>query len=101
MRGKSGREREHRERRFAVLGNNNLLGFIGTLSRFQPSLGASHQDLGSNFILEATVKEFLEKVSYMPSVMKDNCSNEVINSSIVLDCFNLVKHPKECVSMSK
>jgi hypothetical protein len=61
MRGRSGRERERRERRFVVLGKNNLLCFLGTLSSFQPSLGASHEDLGSDFILEATDKAFLEK----------------------------------------
>jgi hypothetical protein len=61
MRGRSGRERVGRERRFAVLGKNKLLGFLGTLSSFQPSLGASHGDLGSDIILEAIDKAFSEK----------------------------------------
>ena len=61
MRGKSRRERELREKRFVVLGRNNLLGFLGMLSSFQPSMGVSHEDLGLDFILEATDKAFFEK----------------------------------------
>jgi hypothetical protein len=61
MKGRSGRTRAQRERRFAVVGKNNLLSFLGTLSSFQPSLGASHEDLGSDVILEATDKAFPKK----------------------------------------
>jgi hypothetical protein len=43
------------------VGKNNLLGLLGTSSRFQPSLRVSHEDLGLDFILEATDKSFLEK----------------------------------------
>jgi hypothetical protein len=49
------------EGRFVVLGKNNLLRFLGTLSSLQPSLGVSHENLGSDFILEATDKPFREK----------------------------------------
>jgi hypothetical protein len=62
MRDRSGRKRVWRERRFAALGKNNLLSFFGTLSRFQPSLGASHEDLVLDVILEAIGNSFLEKV---------------------------------------
>jgi hypothetical protein len=61
MRGRSGRVRERRESGFAVLVKNNMVCFLGTLSSFQPSLGAIHEDLGSDFILEATDKSFVEK----------------------------------------
>jgi hypothetical protein len=61
MRGRSGRERARREISFAVLGKNNLLCLLVPLSGFQPSLGESHEDLGLDFILKATDKEFLEK----------------------------------------
>jgi hypothetical protein len=44
------------------VGEKKLLGFLGTLSSFQPSPGESHEDLGMDFILEATYKEFSEKI---------------------------------------
>jgi hypothetical protein len=56
MRGRSRRVRMERERRFAMLGKNNLLGFLGTLSSFQSSLGVIHEDLGADFLLESTNK---------------------------------------------
>jgi hypothetical protein len=43
------------------MGQDDLLCLVGTLSGFQPSLGVSHYDLGSNFILEATNKAFPEE----------------------------------------
>jgi len=101
MRGKNGMVRVWRERRFAVLGKNDMLVFLGMLSSFQPSLGVSHEDLGLDFILEANYKAFSEKVSYIPSILKDNCSNAVIKYSMVHEYFNLVKWTKECVSLSK
>jgi hypothetical protein len=61
MRGRSERERVQREKRFVVFGKNNLLGFLGMLSIFQPILGTSHEDLGTDFILDAIDKKFLEK----------------------------------------
>jgi hypothetical protein len=51
MRGRIGRSRERKKRGFLVLGKNNLLCFFGMFSSFQPSLGVSHEDLGSDFIL--------------------------------------------------
>jgi hypothetical protein len=101
MRGRSGEARVPRERMFVVLGKNDLLIFLGTLSSFQPSPGASHEDLGSDFIFEVTDKEFLEKNLDTPSVLKDNFSNAAINSSTVPNCFNLVRQPRECVLVSK
>jgi hypothetical protein len=56
MRGRSGRARVRRKGRFVVLGKNNLFGFLGMLSSFQPSLGEIHEDLGLGVILEATDK---------------------------------------------
>jgi hypothetical protein len=50
--------RERRKEGFMCLGGNNLLGFIGSLSSFQPSLGAFHENTGTNFIFEATNKAF-------------------------------------------
>jgi hypothetical protein len=41
---------------FMFLCRDNPLGFLGLLSSFQPSLRVSHEDLGSDFILEATNK---------------------------------------------
>jgi hypothetical protein len=49
---------------FSALGQDDLLCLVGTFSVFQPSLGVSHYDLGSYFILEATDKEFLEESIY-------------------------------------
>jgi hypothetical protein len=43
---------------FAGLGGHNMLGFLGSLSSFQPSLGACHENMGTNFIFEATDKAF-------------------------------------------
>jgi hypothetical protein len=43
------------------LSRDNMLGFLSTLSIVQPSLRASHEDLGSNFIFEATDKTFPEE----------------------------------------
>jgi hypothetical protein len=65
MRGRTGRERAWRERRFVVLGKNKLLGFLGTLSSFQTSLGASHKYLGSDVTLEVIDKALSKNVSYM------------------------------------
>jgi len=45
---------------FFVLGKNNLLGLFSMLSSFQPSWRAGHENLGSDFILETTDKEFKE-----------------------------------------
>jgi hypothetical protein len=61
MKGRSGRLRAWRERRFVVLGKNNLLRCLGMLSSLQPIMGEIHEDLGSNIILEATDKAFLRK----------------------------------------
>jgi hypothetical protein len=43
--------RVKKKRGFVVLGKYNLLCFLGTLSSSQTSLGASHDDLGPDFIL--------------------------------------------------
>jgi hypothetical protein len=43
---------------FAGLGGYNLLCFLGSLISFQPSLGACHDNMGTNFIFEATDKSF-------------------------------------------
>jgi len=60
-RGRIGRERVKNKIRFLVLIKNNLLFLFGTFSSFQPSLGVSHDDLGSYFILEAIDKTFLKE----------------------------------------
>jgi hypothetical protein len=57
-RGKMGGFRERRKGGFVGLGGHNMLGFLGSLSSFQPSLGACHENMGTNFIFEATDKEF-------------------------------------------
>jgi hypothetical protein len=43
---------------FFSLGQDDFLWLLGMLSFFQPSLGVSHDDLGLDFILEATDKAF-------------------------------------------
>jgi len=50
-RGGIGGYREMNKGGFLVLGIGNLLCFFGVFSSFQPSLGVSHEDLGTNFIL--------------------------------------------------
>jgi hypothetical protein len=61
IRGRIGRVRERKKIGFLVPGKNNLFCFLCTLSSFQPNMGVSHEDLGSYFILEATIKEFMEE----------------------------------------
>jgi hypothetical protein len=41
-----------------------MLCLLGTFSFFQPSVGVIHEDLGSDFILEATDKSFSEEGIY-------------------------------------
>jgi hypothetical protein len=43
---------------FVGLVGDNLLGFLGSLSSFQTILGVCHENMGTNFIFEATDKEF-------------------------------------------
>jgi hypothetical protein len=43
------------------MGKDDMLCLLGMFSCFQPSLGVSHEDLGSYFILEAIDKSFLEE----------------------------------------
>jgi hypothetical protein len=47
--------------RFLGLSRERLLSFLITLSIFQPSVRAIHEDLGSNLLFEATDKTFLEE----------------------------------------
>jgi hypothetical protein len=47
------------------------------------------------------IKNYPKKEYDMPSIMKSKFSKEAIKSSTVPDCFNLVKQPKWCVSVSK
>jgi hypothetical protein len=49
---------------FSSLGQDDLLCLLGTFSFFQPSMGVSHDDLVSDFILEATDKVFPEETIY-------------------------------------
>jgi len=51
MGGRIDRLRARKKRGFPVMGKNNLLCFLGMLSSFEPHMGASHEDLGSDFIL--------------------------------------------------
>jgi hypothetical protein len=39
-----------------------MLGFLGSLSRFQPSLGVFHENMGMDFIFEATYKAFPKEI---------------------------------------
>jgi hypothetical protein len=57
-RGKIGGFRERRKGGFSGLGGYNLFGFLGSLNSFQPSLGEFHENMGTNFIFEATNKAF-------------------------------------------
>jgi hypothetical protein len=61
LRGKGGVFRAGNKNSFSTLGQDDLLCLLGTFSGFQPSLWASHEDLGFYFILEATNKEFPEE----------------------------------------
>jgi hypothetical protein len=60
-RGRIGRARAGNKSGFFVLGKDDMLCHPDTFSFFQPSIGASHEDLGLNFILEATDKAFPEE----------------------------------------
>jgi hypothetical protein len=53
--------RAQREGMFGILEKNNFMSFFGILNSFQPSLGESHENLGSYVILEATDKTFWKK----------------------------------------
>jgi hypothetical protein len=55
-RGKIGGFRVRRKGGFVGLGGYNLLGFLGSLSIFQPSLGVFHENMGTNFIFNPTDK---------------------------------------------
>ena len=57
-RGKIGGFRARRKGGFPGLEGYNLLGFLGSLSSFQLSLGACHENMGTNFIFEDTDKAF-------------------------------------------
>jgi hypothetical protein len=52
---------ERKKEWFLYLGGDNLLFFLGSLSRFQPSLGACHENMGINFIFWVTDKSFPEE----------------------------------------
>jgi hypothetical protein len=60
-RGRIGGFRVRKKIWFSGLGGDNLLGFLGSLSSFQPSLGVGHENMGMNFIFQTTDKEFLEE----------------------------------------
>jgi hypothetical protein len=81
-RGKMGGFRTMRKGGFVGLGGHNLLVFLGSLSSFQPSLGACHEDMGTNFIFEAIDKEF----------PKERISHALCSESQVLKCGNKVFH---------
>jgi hypothetical protein len=50
--------REERKGGFVGLGGHNMLGFLRSLSSFQPSMGEVHENMGTNFIFEASNKAF-------------------------------------------
>jgi hypothetical protein len=60
--GNIGGFRARRKGGFARLGGLNILGFLGSLSSFQPILGACHENMGTNFIFEATDKAFPKEI---------------------------------------
>jgi hypothetical protein len=78
-----------------------MLGFIGSLSSFQPSLGRAMRTWAQISSLRPLIKHSLKKASNMPSVLKSKCSNVEIKYFMILDYFNLVKRPKWWVSESK
>jgi hypothetical protein len=47
-----------------TLGKYDVLFLLGTFGFFQPILGVSHDVMGSDFILEATNREFPEEGIY-------------------------------------
>jgi hypothetical protein len=61
LRGRGVGFRARDKRGFSSLGQDDLLCLLGMLSGFQPSMRASHDNLGMNFILEATDKELYEE----------------------------------------
>jgi hypothetical protein len=61
MMGRSGGLSVGNKSGFFSLGKDDLLCLLGRLSFFQPILGEIHEDLGSNFILEAIDKTFSEE----------------------------------------
>jgi hypothetical protein len=61
-RGKIGWFRVWRKGGFVGLGGHNMLGFIGSLSSFQPNLGACHENMGTNLIFVATDKTFPKEI---------------------------------------
>jgi hypothetical protein len=84
IRGRIGRVRERKKRGFLVLGKNNLLCFLCMLSCFHPNLGASHEDLGSYFILEATNKAFMEegiKHALCSEIQFLKCSDKIFHGT--------------------
>ena len=54
--------RERRKGGFPGLGRDNMLVLFGLLSSFQPSLGACHENMGTNFIFEDNDKEFPKEI---------------------------------------
>jgi hypothetical protein len=86
---------------FVLWAKMTLLCLLGMFSFFQPSLGEIHDDLGSYFILEATDKAFSEEGICHSLHLKIKVLKGNDKSSTVPDCFNLVRHPKWWVSMSK
>jgi hypothetical protein len=60
-RGRIGGYRVGNRSKFFFLGKDDPLCLLGTLSCFQASLGATHEDLGSYFILESIDKAFPEE----------------------------------------
>jgi hypothetical protein len=60
-RGMVGRSSLRNKGRFAVLRRDNVLGILNMLSSFQPSVMEIHEDVGSNFIFDATDKTFTEE----------------------------------------
>jgi hypothetical protein len=59
-RGWSGGFKAGKKGWFSVLRRDNVLCFLSSFSSFHPTLRASHEDMGTNLILEATNKAFPE-----------------------------------------
>jgi hypothetical protein len=71
---------------FFALGQDDMLCLLGMISGFQPNMGVSHDDLGTNFILEATNKSFPKEIIYHALHLKSQVlkgSNKIFHYSIL------------------
>jgi hypothetical protein len=57
-RGRIGGFRVRNKIWFFGLGGDNLFFFLGSLSSFQPCMGAGNENVDTDFIFQATDKEF-------------------------------------------